>query len=149
LKPENILVESNLKVRLGDMGSALFISDLPRFPLPLYVQSRFYRAPEVLIQRRVPITSKIDIWSLGCLVAELYMACKPECKEFIALFGGRSSSEQLEIIKRVFTRYPSNHKCVEHAIGFESEKMDAVEAHHFIDFITVRTHIALELYSVA
>lgn len=35
-----------------------------------YVQSRFYRAPEVVL--RIPYSPKVDIWSLGCIVAELF-----------------------------------------------------------------------------
>jgi serine/threonine protein kinase len=35
-----------------------------------YVQSRFYRAPEVIL--RIPYNTKVDMWSLGCIVAELF-----------------------------------------------------------------------------
>jgi dual specificity tyrosine-phosphorylation-regulated kinase 2/3/4 len=35
-----------------------------------YVQSRYYRAPEVIL--RIPYSEKVDIWSLGCILAELY-----------------------------------------------------------------------------
>ena len=34
-----------------------------------YIQSRFYRAPEIILG--IPYTSAIDMWSLGCILAEL------------------------------------------------------------------------------
>lgn len=35
-----------------------------------YVQSRFYRAPEVIL--RLPFGRPVDVWSMGCVLAELY-----------------------------------------------------------------------------
>lgn len=68
LKPENILISDpvNLKVKLIDFGSSCFLTD----QLSVYVQSRSYRSPEVLLG--LPYDSKIDLWSLGCVVAELW-----------------------------------------------------------------------------
>lgn len=68
LKPENILIKSYSKceVKIIDLGSSCFQTD----NLCLYVQSRSYRAPEVIIG--LPYDEKIDIWSLGCILAELY-----------------------------------------------------------------------------
>ncbi|TNV73176.1 hypothetical protein FGO68_gene17062 [Halteria grandinella] len=137
LKPENILIESadpsNLKVRLADLGSSLLTSELHRLPTPLYVQSRFYRAPEVLLQRKAPITAKIDMWSLGCVLAELYMSNKRN--RYRALFGGSNAGEQLEQIKRMYTRYGSDMRCIEYAIGFAGEE-STVENYKYIDFLT-------------
>ncbi|KAL0740131.1 hypothetical protein Bca4012_081644 [Brassica carinata] len=67
LKPENILIKSYKKcaVKIIDLGSSCFRSD----NLCLYVQSRSYRAPEVILG--LPYDEKIDLWSLGCIVAEL------------------------------------------------------------------------------
>ena len=48
-----------------DLGSSCFITD----QLSSYVQSRSYRAPEVILG--LPYDHKIDIWSLGCILAEL------------------------------------------------------------------------------
>ena len=50
-----------------------------------YIQSRFYRSPEVLLG--VPYTSAIDIWSLGCILVEMHTG-EP-------LFGGIDSHDQL------------------------------------------------------
>ncbi|XP_071732077.1 uncharacterized protein [Rutidosis leptorrhynchoides] len=67
LKPENILVKSysRCEVKVIDLGSSCFESD----HLCSYVQSRSYRAPEVILG--LPYDKKIDIWSLGCILAEL------------------------------------------------------------------------------
>ena len=68
LKPENILIKSYSKceVKIIDLGSACFIHD----HLGSYVQSRSYRAPEVILG--CPYDYRIDVWSLGCILFELY-----------------------------------------------------------------------------
>lgn len=67
LKPENILMKSysGCEVKVIDLGSSCFLTD----QLSSYVQSRSYRAPEVILG--LPYGHKIDVWSLGCIVAEL------------------------------------------------------------------------------
>ncbi|GLJ44721.1 hypothetical protein SUGI_0940390 [Cryptomeria japonica] len=67
LKPENILVKSysRCEIKVIDLGSSCFQTD----NLCSYVQSRSYRAPEVILG--LPYDQKIDIWSLGCILAEL------------------------------------------------------------------------------
>ncbi|KAL8110957.1 uncharacterized protein LOC141670447 isoform X2 [Apium graveolens] len=67
LKPENILVKSysRCEVKVIDLGSSCFETD----HLCSYVQSRSYRAPEVILG--LQYDKKIDIWSLGCILAEL------------------------------------------------------------------------------
>lgn len=68
LKPENILLRdinrSGLKVI--DFGSSCFINQ----KMYSYIQSRFYRAPEIVLG--VPYTTQIDMWSFGCIIAELF-----------------------------------------------------------------------------
>ncbi|KAL5799618.1 hypothetical protein ACOSQ4_032502 [Xanthoceras sorbifolium] len=67
LKPENILMKSyrRCEIKIIDLGSSCFEAD----NLCLYVQSRSYRAPEVILG--LPYDQKIDLWSLGCILAEL------------------------------------------------------------------------------
>ncbi|GMH36499.1 hypothetical protein BSKO_04367 [Bryopsis sp. KO-2023] len=67
LKPENILIKSMdpCEVKVIDLGSSCFTTDY----LGSYVQSRSYRAPEVILG--LAYDQKIDIWSLGCVLAEL------------------------------------------------------------------------------
>jgi serine/threonine protein kinase len=52
-------------VKVIDLGSSCFITD----HLSSYVQSRSYRAPEVILG--LAYSQKIDLWSLGCILAEL------------------------------------------------------------------------------
>lgn len=68
LKPENILIKSYSKceVKVIDFGSSCFVDD----HLSSYVQSRSYRAPEVMLG--LPYDQKIDLWSMGCIIAELW-----------------------------------------------------------------------------
>lgn len=67
LKPENILIKSyrRCEIKVIDLGSSCFQTD----NLSLYVQSRSYRAPEVMLG--LPYDQKIDLWSVGCILAEL------------------------------------------------------------------------------
>lgn len=71
LKPENILLEltnnKGIKVKVIDFGSACYENKT----VYTYIQSRFYRSPEVILglQYKLPI----DIWSLGCIIFELFI----------------------------------------------------------------------------
>lgn len=69
LKPENILFKSsnNLELKIIDFGSGCFENK----SVYTYIQSRFYRSPEVMLG--IPYTSAIDMWSLGCILVELYL----------------------------------------------------------------------------
>lgn len=92
LKPENLLVVSARKlqypeIRVADFGNSLFADDSNAS----YRQTRFYRAPEVIL--RVQTKTPVDIWSLGCVAAELWTK-QP-------LFSGRDSSDQLWAIMEV------------------------------------------------
>eukprot|EP00002_Diphylleia_rotans_P029357 TRINITY_DN5973_c0_g1_i3.p1 TRINITY_DN5973_c0_g1~~TRINITY_DN5973_c0_g1_i3.p1 ORF type:complete len:713 (-),score=178.54 TRINITY_DN5973_c0_g1_i3:100-2238(-) len=68
LKPENILMQSisRCAIKLIDFGSSCYTADFHTS----YVQSRSYRAPEVVLG--CAYGKKADIWSLGCILAELY-----------------------------------------------------------------------------
>lgn len=63
-----------------------------------YIQSRFYRSPEVILG--VPYTTQIDMWSLGCILAELYTG--------YPLFPGENEVEQLACIMEIFGLPPEN-----------------------------------------
>lgn len=80
LKPENILVKSysRCEIKVIDLGSSCFQTD----HLCSYVQSRSYRAPEVILG--LPYDQKIDMWSLGCILAEL---CSGNVSTFLSRFG--------------------------------------------------------------
>jgi len=67
LKPENLLLSSysRCRVKVIDFGSSCFVTD----HLTSYIQSRSYRAPEVILG--CEYGPKIDVWSLGCILFEL------------------------------------------------------------------------------
>jgi len=67
LKPENILIQSltACRVKVIDYGNAYLHHD----QRCSYVQSRAYRAPEVVLGH--PYSPKVDLWSLGCILMEL------------------------------------------------------------------------------
>jgi serine/threonine protein kinase len=90
LKPENILFKDSesLELKVIDFGSATF--NHKRFYN--YIQSRYYRSPEILLG--LPYSSKIDIWSLGCLLAELFLG-RP-------IFPGESETDQIFCIMEIF-----------------------------------------------
>ncbi len=57
---------TNKTVKIIDLGSSVFFHDEPTY----YIQTRSYRAPEVILG--IPYDGKIDIWSLGCIIAEVF-----------------------------------------------------------------------------
>ncbi len=83
LKPENVLFldERRGSVKLIDFGSACVEQER----MYSYIQSRFYRAPEVILGIRYSFP--IDMWSLGCVLVELYTG-RP-------LFPGENETDQL------------------------------------------------------
>ncbi|KAG7257554.1 hypothetical protein CRUP_032225 [Coryphaenoides rupestris] len=89
LKPENILLSQkgpgNIKV--VDFGSSCYEQQR----VYTYIQSRFYRSPEVILGQ--PYSMAIDMWSLGCILAELYTG--------YPLFPGESEAEQMACIMEV------------------------------------------------
>lgn len=68
VKPENILLGSysRAQIKLIDFGSSCYLTDRQSS----YIQSRSYRAPEVVLG--LPYDGRIDVWSLGCVVAEMF-----------------------------------------------------------------------------
>ena len=86
LKPENILVVPNKtnKVKIIDFGSSCFQYEI----IYSYIQSRFYRAPEVILD--LGYNYEIDIWSLGCILSELFIGTP--------IFPGTDEMEQINYI---------------------------------------------------
>ena len=68
IKPENILLSSYSRamIKIIDFGSSCYLTDRQSS----YIQSRSYRAPEVILG--LPYNGKIDMWSLGCVVCEMF-----------------------------------------------------------------------------
>ena len=73
LKPRNLLVNSNCDLKICDFGLAR--ADIPYFQtasavMTDYIATRWYRAPEVILSWKRYSTA-IDVWSVGCILAEL------------------------------------------------------------------------------
>jgi dual specificity protein kinase YAK1 len=68
--------KDNVSLKVIDFGSACFEGHYVFH----YIQSRYYRSPEVLLG--LPYDSAIDMWSLGCIAAELFLG--------IPIFPGNS-----------------------------------------------------------
>lgn len=95
LKPENILLTSldAAELKLIDFGSACQL----QHPVYSYVQSRFYRSPEILLG--LPeYDSKIDMWSLGCVAAELFLG--------LPLFPGQNAMNMMYRIEEMLGPFP-------------------------------------------
>tara|TARA_R110002060_G_scaffold17756_2_gene24590 strand:- start:605 stop:1627 length:1023 start_codon:yes stop_codon:yes gene_type:complete len=90
LKPENILLAHPMhsEIKVIDFGSSCFENE----KVYTYIQSRFYRSPEVILGMTYGMP--IDMWSLGCILAELYTG--------VPIFPGENEQEQLSCIMEVF-----------------------------------------------
>lgn len=94
LKPENILLKEPNKsgIKIIDFGSSCFEKET----IYTYIQSRYYRGPEVILG--LPYNRKIDIWSFGCIIAELHLG--------YPLFGGDEEHEQICLLVEVLGTPP-------------------------------------------
>ncbi|GAB4820333.1 hypothetical protein N2152v2_007379 [Parachlorella kessleri] len=92
LKPKNILANSDCKLKICDFGLARpAFNDMPTTVFWTdYVATRWYRAPELCGSFFAKYSPAIDIWSIGCIFAEILLG-KP-------LFPGRNVVHQLELI---------------------------------------------------
>ena len=88
IKPQNILVDpSNYRLMICDFGSAKILKDNEKSIS--YICSRYYRAPELILGKEI-YGCEIDLWSIGCVIAELYLG-QP-------IFWGQSSEQQFLMI---------------------------------------------------
>ena len=105
LKPENILVKLNdydfnninnnigqLKIKIADFGTAKEIPLRNNMPMTDYVCTRWYRAPECVLRTDF-YDEKIDIWAIGCIMAELYILGP--------IFPGENEFDQLHQILKI------------------------------------------------
>ncbi|CAD5195550.1 dual specificity protein kinase YAK1 homolog isoform X1 [Musa acuminata AAA Group] len=98
MKPENILISTSVKpteIKVIDFGSAC----MEGRTVYSYIQSRYYRSPEVLLG--YPYTSSIDMWSFGCIVAELFLG--------LPLFPGASEYDLLKRMIQILGGQPPDN----------------------------------------
>jgi dual specificity tyrosine-phosphorylation-regulated kinase 2/3/4 len=90
LKPENVLLAHPMhtEIKVIDFGSSCFENE----KVYTYIQSRFYRSPEVILGMTYGMP--IDMWSIGCILAELFTG--------YPIFPGENEQEQLACIMEVF-----------------------------------------------
>ncbi|PAA49612.1 hypothetical protein BOX15_Mlig033881g1, partial [Macrostomum lignano] len=95
LKPENILLKCQGRsgIKVIDFGSSCYEHQR----IYTYIQSRFYRAPEVILGGKYGMP--IDMWSLGCILAELYTG--------VPIFPGEDEGDQLACAMEVLGAPPT------------------------------------------
>jgi glycogen synthase kinase 3 beta len=128
IKPQNLLLDPNNGVlKLCDFGSAKHL--IKGEPNVSYICSRYYRAPE-LIFGAIDYTTKIDIWSAGCVLAELLLG-QP-------IFPGDSGVDQLvEIIKVLGT--PTREQIREMNPNYTEFRFPQITAHPWTKVFRPRT----------
>ena len=102
LKPGNVLVSRDCRVRITDFGLSRCVAGLAadaaradaaddaKNPLTEYVVTRWYRCPEVLLAPHLPYSTAVDCWSVGCILGEMLLR-KP-------LFQGKNFVHQVQVI---------------------------------------------------
>ncbi|XP_039632679.1 homeodomain-interacting protein kinase 2-like [Perca fluviatilis] len=94
LKPDNIMMVDHfrqpLRVKVIDFGLAL---NHPEKWTGVTLQTRWYRSPEILLG--APFNEAIDVWSLGCIAAEMLMGT--------VLFPGCDSYDMSSLEKKHYT----------------------------------------------
>ena len=93
LKPENIVTTNDGHSKLIDFGCSVPF----QAGYSGYVQSRYYRAPEVIL--RYDLTQAIDVWSFGCIAFELYIG--------YPLFYGKDNLHMIQLMKIRLGDFPS------------------------------------------
>jgi serine/threonine protein kinase len=92
IKPENIMLSEDNGVKLIDFGGTAFRDS----QLGAYIQSRWYRAPELILAEQP--TAAIDIWSLGATIAEMYIG--------VPIFAGQDQLNVLQLIELRLGQFP-------------------------------------------
>lgn len=136
IKPQNLLLDPSTGIlKLCDFGSAKILVE--NEPNVSYICSRYYRAPE-LIFGATNYTPKIDVWSTGCVMAELMLG-QP-------LFPGESGIDQLvEIIKVLGT--PTREQIRTMNPNYMEHKFPQIKPHPFSKVFRKASPEAIDLIS--
>ena len=87
-------MNKRVQIKIADFGTACTLQKLQEHK---YIQSMYYRAPEVIIGL-LGRTEKIDVWSIGCILGELYLGTP--------IMPGISSYDQLNKINTLIGECP-------------------------------------------
>lgn len=101
VKPENLLIDNNMKLKLCDFGFARKVMNNKKETLTDYVATRWYRSPELLITNGI-YGIEVDYWAIGCIMGEL--------TDGNPLFPGENESDQLHCIQKVLGNLPEDQK---------------------------------------
>ncbi|AAF27011.1 putative cyclin-dependent protein kinase [Arabidopsis thaliana] len=115
IKGSNLLIDDGGVLRIGDFGLATFFDASKRQEMTNRVVTLWYRSPE-LLHGVVEYSVGVDLWSAGCILAELLAGR--------AIMPGRNEVEQLHRIYKLCgspseeywkkIRLPSTHKHAHH-----------------------------------
>jgi serine/threonine-protein kinase PRP4 len=95
LKPDNILISGDeIVVKICDFGTAMNFDEPAE--ITSYMQSRYYRAPEVILGMKVGY--EMDMWAIGCTLYELYVGR--------ILFDARDNNQMLKMIQECRGKLP-------------------------------------------
>ena len=97
VKPENLLIDNKMNLKLCDFGFARKILNNKNENLTDYVATRWYRSPELLITGGI-YGPEVDYWAIGCIMGELADG-KP-------LFPGENEIDQIHCIQKVLGNLP-------------------------------------------
>lgn len=102
LKPSNILINQACELRICDFGlaRAAFGAEADTLFWTDYVATRWYRAPELIMEDHTMYSTAIDMWSVGCIFAELLSGGR-------VLFPGTVGEEQFQLITAILGSPPS------------------------------------------
>ncbi|KAJ5549354.1 mitogen-activated protein kinase Hog1 [Penicillium frequentans] len=95
LKPHSILIDENCDLRICDFGHAR----LQDFKMTGYVATRYYRAPEIMLNWQ-EYSEKVDIWGAACILAEMLRGTP--------LFPANSHADQFALFVNLLGN-PSEH----------------------------------------
>jgi len=136
IKPQNLLLDPQLSImKICDFGSAKML--VKGEPNVAYICSRYYRAPE-LVFGATNYTTAIDVWSAGCVLAELLLG-QP-------LFPGESGVDQLvEIIKVLGTPTREEIQAMNHT--YTEYKFPQIKGSPWSKVFRMRPQEAIDLVS--
>nr|CDS31779.2 mitogen activated protein kinase [Hymenolepis microstoma] len=91
LKPSNLLINASCDLKICDFGLARLNDPMHDHNgmLTEYVATRWYRAPEIMLNSK-GYTKSIDLWSVGCILAEMF--------DRVPIFPGKHYVDQLTLI---------------------------------------------------